>query len=1233
MDRANSSSDSKATDAIQKTPTPTLAPGSRRRQLPTKKRKLPSSTKRRSKDCAASVKSSSSCSDNDDEEDHHQQQQKCPKKKKRKKEKRGLLKNKRAKGKKATSKGEEEVASSPDSNDDAVAAATSDPVDDDSLKAGTTATTLVKEEDAATTEVIMATITAAANNTDTKPEGIQAQLNDVLMGNSSPSSALQGRATATQLPSTMISTAFSASKNTSKNMSGRGLLRPKGNQVHVGTNNHKNQNDRKRDEPTAWRVTTASPILSSVATTTPDPTKNTHKNNDGIWPKINDVLMGIERNSSSPNNNKSTTFHHIGNRRFRVLVEANLKNYFSESTTEEQILRSDDSQPHTATEMQCSVVDSIVKCVQGNIPAGRFLVPFLDTDDDCDDNANYDDLNWRLASVEEATNKVHSTFLAAGRFHLKQNQLEQQQQLADKAASFQRSPYDAPQGGALLHRAEQCLEEAGRAVQTAATEVEMDVAVDAAQAAATVVERDVTNVSAVSEPPHPQAGRLGTNTESRHCDEKAYYAPTTASKEEVPSCGYSDAIANALSKYHAKNRRAAAALEEMSSSTTASAEESAPSSSGALKYNERMMKSPATPAEVSVDNSSNSGGEVEYLVAEESSPRNNTAIALPTGLPSRGRKSIFKERMENMSPGNNGIIEHHQQQQQQGDARTLLQGGDYTFGQQTGLLQSLFPGVHPNYRPLRNNNAAAVRATSSSLEGMKGTAAAEMIMSSLAPVPSSIDQPYPVSSGVVTTTPTLRSCANSEISISPPLHLATPAVAMAGLQNQSEVKKRYQDARAPVDTVATKSLPITSMENGHPSSLQCPARIKVFLALPIDRFFVKDEYQDDCATTSFCGLPAQSTACVPPVSYTVPSNYDVLCGPGQSFFHHVGNRRFRITIEMNVQRYEEAYQAPAHRRSSTLSDGSTSGDDATGGGEYEGSIQNLINELLISLSKCDPPGRFLGMDMTNGRWRVLNPVFAQLKTEQTFFECLRVKQRRGARLQEEARRLEEECKQRRLVCDKEMMLEELEEGRMQIDTTFWSGKRRDTVETTSPATSAPGGGRRPSRRVTQGALPEETICPASSFRPLLPEEDLSVLQEQAKSLLRRRPEAVRRFSPETLEASLVAASNCRASSLLASSFPGQEHEGNSMSNTTIGSLMPPNSSCGESLSNPSTAAAVTVQPAATTTQQHYGQGVLSPPSNDNDGKCHQVHDLLDVVGGMMMMSRRGSATLVPLDNT
>ena len=120
-----------------------------------------------------------------------------------------------------------------------------------------------------------------------------------------------------------------------------------------------------------------------------------------------------------------------------------------------------------------------------------------------------------------------------------------------------------------------------------------------------------------------------------------------------------------------------------------------------------------------------------------------------------------------------------------------------------------------------------------------------------------------------------------------------------------------------------------------------------------------------------------------------------MCGAGRiDFFHHIGNRRFRVMIEMNIQRYEQAYI-------SSFSNNGVGGEQC---------IQKLIDEILVSLSKCDPPARFLGMDMTNGTWNLLNPVFASLKTETTFFECLQVKQRRQARLLEEELEEEEKCK-------------------------------------------------------------------------------------------------------------------------------------------------------------------------------------------------------------------------------
>ena len=136
-----------------------------------------------------------------------------------------------------------------------------------------------------------------------------------------------------------------------------------------------------------------------------------------------------------------------------------------------------------------------------------------------------------------------------------------------------------------------------------------------------------------------------------------------------------------------------------------------------------------------------------------------------------------------------------------------------------------------------------------------------------------------------------------------------------------------------------------------------------------------------------------------------------MCGPGRvDFFHHIGNRRFRVMIEMNIRSYISSFS-----------------NNGVGGEE---SLQKLIDEMLVSLSKTDPPARFLGMDMTNGTWNLLNPVFASLKTETTFFECLQVKQRRQAKLLEEE--LEEEW-ERRVQIEKEIRFAALSNTRTDDD--------------------------------------------------------------------------------------------------------------------------------------------------------------------------------------------------------
>ena len=37
-----------------------------------------------------------------------------------------------------------------------------------------------------------------------------------------------------------------------------------------------------------------------------------------------------------------------------------------------------------------------------------------------------------------------------------------------------------------------------------------------------------------------------------------------------------------------------------------------------------------------------------------------------------------------------------------------------------------------------------------------------------------------------------------------------------------------------------------------------------------------------------------------------PSNYDIICGRGKVCYDHIGNRRFRVTIDINLQKYMNA---------------------------------------------------------------------------------------------------------------------------------------------------------------------------------------------------------------------------------------------------------------------------------------------------------------------------------------
>ncbi|KAL7493421.1 hypothetical protein ACHAWT_002580 [Skeletonema menzelii] len=143
-----------------------------------------------------------------------------------------------------------------------------------------------------------------------------------------------------------------------------------------------------------------------------------------------------------------------------------------------------------------------------------------------------------------------------------------------------------------------------------------------------------------------------------------------------------------------------------------------------------------------------------------------------------------------------------------------------------------------------------------------------------------------------------------------------------------------------------------------------PAMVSTLQSIPIEKFFMPDERDN----------PSSAEAITHPAAFIVPSNFDVLCGSGQAFFHHIGNRRFRIMIEMNMERYEQEY----HK---------------VGRGENF-AIHEIVAQILESIAnRCDPRGRFLAMDMQTGWWRVLSPMYSQLKVEQSLLQCMQVKQR------------------------------------------------------------------------------------------------------------------------------------------------------------------------------------------------------------------------------------------------
>lgn len=126
-------------------------------------------------------------------------------------------------------------------------------------------------------------------------------------------------------------------------------------------------------------------------------------------------------------------------------------------------------------------------------------------------------------------------------------------------------------------------------------------------------------------------------------------------------------------------------------------------------------------------------------------------------------------------------------------------------------------------------------------------------------------------------------------------------------------------------------------------------------------FKTKDEKRAKAAASDYhetineCVLEVQHGH--DPMNYAVESNcssifpsaYDVCCGSSpHDYCRSVGNRRFRLMVEMSLYRCERLLQ-----------------------GEL---WDKIVTDIFRSFTSCNPPVRFLAIDFATGKWRLLNDV-------------------------------------------------------------------------------------------------------------------------------------------------------------------------------------------------------------------------------------------------------------------
>ena len=95
----------------------------------------------------------------------------------------------------------------------------------------------------------------------------------------------------------------------------------------------------------------------------------------------------------------------------------------------------------------------------------------------------------------------------------------------------------------------------------------------------------------------------------------------------------------------------------------------------------------------------------------------------------------------------------------------------------------------------------------------------------------------------------------------------------------------------------------------------------------------------------------------------VPTSKDVICGRGKSSYHHVGNRRFRVVIAMNLEKYVSA--------------------------ESKADKTQLVYAIVDRLREANPQtGGFVKRDSKSGLWVALDDTLAREKVGHALRDAL-----------------------------------------------------------------------------------------------------------------------------------------------------------------------------------------------------------------------------------------------------